>query len=129
MTEAFSPAASATAMRSSTFSLRVAAISTSSSSGPGRRRAYHLKVEVDLLQRERNVLVGLGFDLDLELLLAQAGLDNDLLGDNRTRRHGHGDMLGARGKPLPAALDSLGHGLQVVDVAVGHRVAGRGSMA
>ena len=80
---AFRPADSATATRSSTFSLRVAAIMHFLLLGVGRRRAEHLEIEVHLLERERDVLVGLALDLDLELVLAQRGRHDDLLGDHR----------------------------------------------
>ena len=51
------------ATRSSTFSLREAAISTSTSSGLFGAGPSDLEVEVDLVERERDVLVGLGLDL------------------------------------------------------------------
>jgi hypothetical protein len=51
-----------------------------------------------------NVLVGFGFDLDFHFLLAQAGGQDDLLGDDRRRRQGHGHELGGRAHALPGAL-------------------------
>ena len=70
---ALRPADSATATRSSTFSLREAAIRTSTLFRVVRRRAERLEVEVDLVERERDVLVGLGLDLQLEVFLPLAG--------------------------------------------------------
>ena len=69
MTTAFKPADSTAATRSSTFSLREAAISTSISSGDEGAGPIDLEVEVDFFEREGDVLIGFGFDLKLKFIL------------------------------------------------------------
>ena len=123
ITSALRPADSATATRSSTFSLRVAAIRTSCSSGLFGAGPSDLEIEVHFLERERDVLVRLALDLHLELFLAQARTEHDLLRDHRTRRHGHGDVLGAGRQALVRAAHRFGHGFEVVDIAVDDGIA------
>ena len=126
MTRGLSPADSAMATRSSTFSLREAAIRTSTSSGLFGRRAEDLEVEVDLVERERDVLVGLGLDGELELLFLLAGGHDDFLRDDHGRGQRHGNIAVAAAEALPAALERVADLVEVGDVAVGHRVLGQG---
>jgi hypothetical protein len=122
MTAGLRPAASAIATRSSTFSLRDAAIRTSTSSDCSAR-AQDLEIEVDLVEGERNVLVRLGLDGQLELLLLLAGGHDDLLGDDHRRGQRHGDVAVAAAQALPRALERIADLVQISDVAVLDRVA------
>jgi len=54
---------------------------------------------------------------------AQARGEHDLLGNHRAGRHRHGDVPGAGGEALVRPPHRLRHRLEVVDVAVDHRVA------
>ena len=114
------------ATRSSTFSLRDAAIRTSTSSGLFGAGPEDLEIEVDLVERKRYVLVGLGLDGELELLFLLAGGYDDLLRDHHGGGKGHRDVAVAAAQALPAALERVADLVEVGDVAVGHRVLRQG---
>jgi len=91
--------------------------------GVGGRRPDRLEIEVDFLESKRDVLVRFAFHLHLEILLPQRRRDRDLLGDHRARGYRHRDVLDASAEALVGALHCVRGSLEVVDVAIDHRVA------
>ena len=86
------PAASAMATRSSTFSLREAAIRTSTSSGLLGAGPRIWKSRLTSSSANGMYWLASASTVQLELLLLLAGRDDDLLGDHHRRRQGHGDV-------------------------------------
>ena len=126
MTMAFRPAASATATRSSTFSLREAAISTSTSSGPEGDGPTTWKSRLTSSSANGMYWLASVSTWISKFFVAQTGRHDDLLGDHRRRGQRHGDVLGARGHLLPAALHGFHHRLEIGDIAVDDRILGQG---
>jgi hypothetical protein len=96
------PAESATATRSSTFSLRVAAISTSCSSGLSATGPRTWKSRFTSSSANGMYWFASLSTCTSSSSLAQARRHHDLLRDHRAGRHGHRDVLRARAERLCA---------------------------
>ncbi|MPN27165.1 hypothetical protein SDC9_174592 [bioreactor metagenome] len=90
------------------------------------RRAEHLEIQIHLIEREGNDLVGLGLHLVLQVDPLEAGRGQDLFGDDGRRRQCQGHILDPRPQILPSGPQSIGHLIEIGDIAVCHGILGQG---